>query len=142
MRNETPGAAYAAFFATVQVCAMASAYGYNPTFLPLKPKNQRDARKRPDAAIWRGAENKELDMLFGRSTFEMTDRPDDYDPLLLQFVNKLKVTNGDYENSVPKVRLVAMGNLQYDEEYGDMYALMAQLWMVRALAAIAAQEAQ
>ncbi len=31
----------------------------------------------PDAAIWRGAENKELDMLFGRSTFEMTDRPDE-----------------------------------------------------------------
>ncbi len=89
MRNDTPGAAYAAFFATVQVCAMASAYSYNPAFLPLEPKNQRDASKRPDATIWRGAENKELDMLFGRSTFEMTDRPDDYDPLPLQFVYKL-----------------------------------------------------
>jgi hypothetical protein len=117
---------------------MASAYGYNPAFLPLEPKNKRDAHKRPDAAIWRGAENKELDMLFGRSNFEMTDRPDDYDPLPLQFVYKLKVTNGDYENGVPKALLVAMGNLQYD--YGDTYAPTARLWMVRALAAIAAQE--
>jgi hypothetical protein len=88
---------------------------YNHAFLPLEPKNQRDARKRPDAAIWRVAENKELDMLFGRSTFEMTDRPDGYDPLPLQFVYKLKVTNGDYENGVLKARLVAMGNLQYDD---------------------------
>jgi hypothetical protein len=140
MRNDTPGAAYAAFFATVQVCAMASAYGYSPAFLPLEPKNQRDARKRPDAAVWRCAENKELDMLFGRDTFEMTDRPANYDPLPLQFVYKLKVTNGDYENGVPKARLVAMGNLQYDDEYGDTYAPTARLWTVRALAAIAAQE--
>ena len=61
MRNDTPGAAYAAFFATVQVCAMASAYGYNPAFLPLEPKNQCDALKWPNADIWRGAYNNELD---------------------------------------------------------------------------------
>jgi hypothetical protein len=41
MRNDTPGAAYAAFFTTVQVCAMASAYGYSPAFLQLEPKNPR-----------------------------------------------------------------------------------------------------
>jgi hypothetical protein len=76
MRNNTQGAAYAAFFVTVQVCAMASAYGYNLAFLPFKPKNQCDTHKLPDAAIWRGEEDKELDMLFGGSTFEITDRPD------------------------------------------------------------------
>jgi hypothetical protein len=52
----------------------------------------------------------------------MTDRPEDYDQLQLQFVYKVKVTNGDYENSVAKARLVAMGNLQYNDEYGDTYA--------------------
>ncbi len=33
-----------------------------------------------------------------------------------------------------------MGNLQYDDEYGDTYALTARLWTVRAMTAIAAQE--
>ncbi len=74
MHNNTP----AAFFVTVQVCTMASAYSSNPTFLLVEPKNQLHAHKRPDAGIWRDAENKELDMLFG-STFEMTDRSDYYD---------------------------------------------------------------
>jgi hypothetical protein len=45
MRNDTKGASFAAFFATIQVCAMASSLGYNLQFLPLEPRNQRDARQ-------------------------------------------------------------------------------------------------
>jgi hypothetical protein len=60
--------------------------------------------------------------------------------LPVQFVYKLKVTNNDYKNGVPKAQLVAMGNLQYDDKYGDTYALEALLGTVQALAAIASQE--
>ena len=140
MRSDTDGVAYAALFATIQICAMSQSYDYQPAFLPLEPKNQREARKRPDAAMWRAAEMKELDMLFSRGTFQEVDRPEHYDPLPLQFVYKLKVVNGEYDKGTPKARLVALGNLQYDEEYGDTYAPTARLWTVRTLAAIAAQE--
>ena len=33
-----------------------------------------------------------------------------------------------------------MGNLQYEWEYGDTYAPTAKLWVICAMAAIAAQE--
>ena len=68
------------------------------------------------------------------------DRPKDFDPLPLQFVYKLKVKDGDFDNATRKARLVVMGNLQYESEYGDTYAPTARLWVVRAMAAIAAQE--
>jgi hypothetical protein len=75
MRNDTPGVAFAALFATIQLCGTASAHGYTPAFLPLEPKNQRDARRRPDAAVWKAAENKEFDILFNKGAFEEIDRP-------------------------------------------------------------------
>jgi hypothetical protein len=49
LRDDTEGAAFAVLYATIQVCAMVTALGYDSEFLPLEPKNQRDARKRPDA---------------------------------------------------------------------------------------------
>jgi hypothetical protein len=108
----------------------------------LEPKNQKDARKRPDAILWKRAEEKELDTLWSKGTFELVSRPLEhlYDPLPLQFVYKLKVKDGDYDNGLPKARCVAMGNLQYEHEYGDTYAPTARLWTVRTMAAIAAQE--
>jgi hypothetical protein len=142
MRNDTEGASFAALFATIQVCAMAASLGYDSQFLPLEPKNQREARKRPDADLWRAAEEKELATLWSKEAFELVSRPSEheYDPLPLQFVYKLKVKDGDYENGLPKARCVAMGNLQYDYEYGDTYAPTARLWTVRTMAAIAAHE--
>lgn len=140
MRDDTEGASFAAFYATIQVCAMASALGYTAEFLPLEPKNQRDARKRPDHAIWTQAEITEQDKLWNMGTFELVQRPADYDPIPMQFVYKLKVKDGDYEQGVPKARLVMLGNLQYEYEYGETYAPTARLWVVRSLAAIAAQE--
>ena len=75
-------------------------------------------------------------------TFELVDKEPGrhYDPLPLQFVYKLKVKDGDFENCIPKARLVVMGHLQYEEEYGETYAPTARLWVIRTLAAIAAQE--
>jgi hypothetical protein len=74
-------------------------------------------------------------------TFELVDRPKDavYDPLPLQFVYKLKVKDGDFDNCIYKARLVVRGNLQYKHEYGDTYAPTAKLQTVRTLAALAAQ---
>jgi hypothetical protein len=56
------------------------------------------------------------------------------------YTTELKVTNSDYKNSIPKALLVTMGNLEYNDKYGDTYALTARLWTVQALAAIALQE--
>jgi hypothetical protein len=61
-------------------------------------------------------------------TFELVDRPKDFDPLPLQFVYKLKVKDGDFNNATRKARLVVMGNLQYES------APTARLWVVRAMA--------
>ena len=142
MRNDTEGASFAAFYATTIVCAMADSLGYSAAFIPPEPKNQRQARARPDAERWLKAEEKELTTLWKMGTFELVDidPTKKYDPLPLQFVYKLKVKDGDFENCVPKARLVIMGHLQYEEEYGDTYAPTARLWVVRTLAAIAAQE--
>ncbi len=38
---------------------------------------------------------------------EVVDPPDDYNPLPLQFVYKLKIKNRDFDNCIYKVRLVA-----------------------------------
>ena len=140
MRNDTEGAAAVAFYATSTVCLMAKGLGHDAAFLPPEPRNQRDARKRPDADMWRAAEMRELETLWGMKTFEYVDRPSNYDPLPLQFVYKLKIKDGDFLNPTYKARLVVMGHLQYPEEYGDTYAPTARLYVIRMLAAIAAQE--
>ncbi len=51
---------------------------------------------------------------------------------------KLKVKDCDFDNA-RKARLVVMGNLQYESEYGDTYAPTARLWVVRAMVAIASK---
>ena len=140
MRNDTEGAAVVAFYATSAVCLMAKSLEYDAAFIPPEPRNQRDARRRPDADMWRAAEMRELETLWGMKTFEHVSRPSNYDPLPLQFVYKLKIKDGDFLNPTYKARLVMMGNLQYPEEYGETYAPTARLYVIRTLAAIAAQE--
>jgi hypothetical protein len=74
MRNDTEGASFAALYATIQICAMATSMGYDSQFLQLEPKNQRDARKWPDANLWKAAEEKELATLWGKEAFELVAR--------------------------------------------------------------------
>jgi hypothetical protein len=142
MRNDTPGASFVALSATMHVCLMAAEYGYNAAFIPTEPRSQRDARQRADKDRWIQAEKKELDTLLKMGTFELVDKVEgeEYDPLPLQFVYKLKVKDGDFDHCTYKARLVVRGNLQYEHEYGDTYAPTAKLWTVRTLAALAAQE--
>jgi hypothetical protein len=75
MRIDTEGASFAALYATIQICVMATSLGYDSEFLPLEPKNQRDARNRPDADLWKAAEEKELATLWGKEAFELVTRP-------------------------------------------------------------------
>ena len=142
MTQHDRGTSFAAFYATATLCTMAQSYAYTSTILPPEPKNQRQARMRPDAFMWQKAEQKELDTLWKMGAFEFEDEQEgrEYDPLPLQFVYKLKVKDGNFDNCIYKARLVIMGHLQYDDEYGDTYAPTARLWVVRAMAAIAAQE--
>ena len=135
-------AAMTGMLAAAAICAMAETHGYKPEFLPPEPKNQRDAHRRPDAHRWKKAEVKELDTLWEMGTFEIVDRDPNkkYDPLPVQFVYKLKVVDGNFDEGTPKARLVIMGNLQYEWEYGETYAPTAKLWAIRTLTSIAAQE--
>jgi hypothetical protein len=71
MRNDTEGASFEALYATIQICAMATSMGYDLQFLLLEPKNQQDARKQPDADLWKAAEEKELTTLWGKEAFEL-----------------------------------------------------------------------
>ncbi len=80
------GASFAALYATIQIRTIATSMGYDSQFLLLEPNNQRDARKRPDANLWKAAEEKELATLWGKEAFELVARPSEheYDPLPLQ----------------------------------------------------------
>jgi hypothetical protein len=140
LHHGTKGSPVCALYATLTVCMMAESLGYTAAFLPPEPRNQRDAQLRPDRDKWHAAEQKELGTLWKMGTFELVAKPKDYDPLPLQFVYKLKVKDGDFDNCIYKARLVMRGNLQYEHEYGDTYAPTARLWVVRTMAAIAAQE--
>jgi hypothetical protein len=73
-------------------------------------------------------------------TFELVAKPPNHDPLPLQFVYKLKVEDGDFDNCIYKARLVMRGNLQYEHKYGDTYTPTARLWVMHTIAPIAAQE--
>jgi hypothetical protein len=141
INNDAPGATFAAFTATNMTCAMADTFAYNAAFSPPEPRSQREARQRPDSAMWKKAENKEVSTLWDMQTFQVVDKPKaGYDPLPLRFVYKLKIEDGDFDKAIYKARLVMRGNLQYESEYGDTYAPTAKLWTIRTLAALAAQE--
>ena len=139
LRCSSKGGPVCALYATMTVCAMAESLGYTAAFLPPEPRNQREAQRRPDCDKWHAAEQKELGTLWKMGTFELVAKPPNHDPLPLQFVYKLKVKDGDFDNCIYKARLVMRGNLQYEHEYGDTYAPTARLWVVRTMAAIAAQ---
>ncbi len=119
---------------------MAESLGYTAAFLPPEPRNQLEAQRRPNCDKWLAAKQKELGTLWKMGTFELVAKPPNHDPLPLQFVCKLKVKDGDFNNCIYKARLVMRGNLQYEHKYGDTYAPTARLWVVRTMAAIAAQE--
>jgi hypothetical protein len=136
MSNDTAGTSFVALAATMHVCE----FSYKAAFIPPEPQSQWDARQRADSACWLQAEKKELDTLWKMGKFALVDRPKHYDLLPLQFVYKLKVMDGDFDNCIHKARLFIQGNFQYKHEYGDTYAPTAKLWTVCTLAALAAQE--
>jgi hypothetical protein len=137
MRNDTEGAGLVAYYASVQVCAMAKGLGFTPAFISPEPKNQRQARLRPDADLWQMAEKKELHTLWDMGTFEVVSKPTDFDPLPLQFIYKLRVVGDNSSDATYKARLVAMGDLQYDCEYKRTHA---RVWTTQTFATAKSQE--
>ena len=77
---------------------MAQTHDYKLAFLPPEPWSQREAQRRPDARLWKQAENKEIETLWDMGTFELQDRDPTklYDLLPLQFVYKLKIKDDDF----------------------------------------------
>ncbi len=140
MHDDSTGAAGVALFAAMHAYQAAKEGEFSLSFLPPEQRSQKDARKRPNKDQWMAAEDKELNTLWKMEAFEVVDLPDDYDPPPLQFVYKLKIKDGDFDNCIYKARLVARGDLQYVTENGSTYAPTARLSTIRALTAIAAQQ--
>jgi hypothetical protein len=103
MHNDTLGAPGVAVYATRHICLNARVYDYEAAFLPPEPRNQSDARKRPDKDKWIEAEEKELTTLWDMGTFVLTDALPDHDLLPLQFVYKLKVKDRDFDNCINQI---------------------------------------
>jgi hypothetical protein len=71
-----------------------------------EPKNQRDARKRPDYLLWIAAEEKEVATLIEKKTYEIVDLPDGVVELGSMFQYKQK-TGPKGELLEQKARLCA-----------------------------------
>jgi len=137
------GANLMMYLATAQVCGMAREMGINSCFEDPEPKTQRAARMRRDWPLWEAAEHREWQTLLKLGCFEIVDKPKhwtDSTPLPLKYVYKLKIKDGDFAHPTYKARLVALGNLQLDEEFTCSYAPTARMFSLRTLCAIAAQE--
>jgi hypothetical protein len=117
-----------ALFTAMHAYQVAKEGEFSLSFLPPEPRLQKDARRRPDKDQWLATEDKELDTLWKMEAFEVVNLPDDYDPLPLQFVYKLKVKDGDFDNCMCKARLVTRGDLQYVTEHGSTYDPTARLF--------------
>ena len=89
--------------------------------LAPEPKNQRDARKQPDFLLWIAAENREVQTLIDKRTYEIVDLPDGVVEIGLMFQYKQK-TGPHGELLKQKARLCARGDQQTTEEYGETFA--------------------
>jgi hypothetical protein len=104
-----------------------------------EPKNQRDARKRPDYLLWIAAEEKEVATLIEKKTYEIVDLPDGVVELGSMFQYKQK-TGPKGELLEQKARLCARGDQQTSEEFGETFAPTSRFAVLRLIIALATQQ--
>eukprot|EP00892_Ulva_mutabilis_P003552 jgi/Ulvmu1/1569/UM110_0032.1 len=107
--------------------------------LLVAPKSYQEAMKRPDREVWVSAKDEEYGSLRGKGVIEECDLPPGQKALPSKGVCDLKFD--EKGNLVRhKYRLVAMGNLQQEGEYGDLFAPTAQSATFRLMLALKAAD--
>ena len=134
----------------LQVCANQNVVQRNQSFLLFiallaaqmqEPGSHAEAMRRPDAALWKEAEEKELASLLEMETFSEKILVDDLTPrqrkliLSSRWVYKWKAVDGTV---TCKARLVARGDMQRDVP-DDPYSPTCRFETLRAFCAFAAQ---
>jgi len=107
--------------------------------LSPEPKNQRDARKRPDFLLWLAAEEKEVNTLIDKKTYVIVDLPDGVVELGSMFQYKQK-TGPNGEKLEQKARLCARGDQQTSAEYGETFTPTSRFAVLRLIIALATQQ--
>lgn len=104
--------------------------------LTQAPKTQKEAYSRPDAHLWKQAEQTEMETLFGKRTFEFVDESMRGGKRVLptRWTYALK-TDGRGNVTRYKARLVARGDLQAKHTYGETSSPTARTAMIRMLLA-------
>jgi hypothetical protein len=98
------------------------------------PRNIKEARKRPDAQRWRGAEDAELALQERHRTWDLVPLPDGEKAVSCTWVYTIKA-DGTF-----KARLVARGDQQPFGEVGETWSPVCKMSSLRILFAVAAGE--
>ena len=110
------------------------------TYDLLKPPDAyHEARSRPDATVWQGAMDREMDSLQSRNAFEIADLPSGRHAIGVRWVYAYKYNpDGTIIRGKEKARLVAQGFSQRPEDFDDTYAPVAKMTSIRIILAYAA----
>eukprot|EP00961_Rhodomonas_salina_P150973 2033008-Rhodomonas_salina.1 len=85
-----------------------------------------------NASDWIKAEHIKLRMVWNLGTFEIVDRPKYIAPIPSKFVYKNKLDR-DCNICQRKVRVVALGDLQYEDEYNNTYLPTSKFTAIRTI---------
>jgi len=124
-------------------CSMLQSSQYEHNFVceiaPIEPKSEKEARASPYAAEWLASEEIELKTIWRMGTFEIVDLPPGVIPLPSRFTYRIK---RDQHGKIIKFksRVVARGDMQYDDEYSTTYAPTSRFTAISTIISIATQE--
>eukprot|EP00286_Rhodomonas_abbreviata_P028108 CAMPEP_0181313458 /NCGR_PEP_ID=MMETSP1101-20121128/14257_1 /TAXON_ID=46948 /ORGANISM="Rhodomonas abbreviata, Strain Caron Lab Isolate" /LENGTH=1511 /DNA_ID=CAMNT_0023420409 /DNA_START=376 /DNA_END=4908 /DNA_ORIENTATION=+ len=124
-------------------CTMLHSQQYENNYVceiePIVPKSEKEARACAHAEQWLTSEEIELKTIWKMGTFEIVDLPPGVIPLPSRFTYSIK--RDQYGRIVKfKSRLVARGDMQYDDEYSTTYAPTSRFTAIRTIISIATQE--
>eukprot|EP00961_Rhodomonas_salina_P131571 1770859-Rhodomonas_salina.1 len=104
-----------------------------------KPKNQREAMASANASDWIKAEHLELRTVWNLGTFKILDLSKHVAPIPSKFVYKNK---RDLDGNIcqRKVRIVARGDMQYEDEYNNTYLPTSKFTAIRTIISCACQQ--
>ena len=102
------------------------------------PESYHEACSHPDASIWRGAMNCEMDSLHTHNAFEPADLPCSHKAIGVQWVYAYKYNpDGTIIQGKEKARLVAQGFSQRPEDFDETYTPVAKMTSICVILAFA-----
>lgn len=106
--------------------------------LPPVPRSQKEAMSRPDAELWRKAEEKEHKAFFEKWKVGTPVAPEEINPKERIIPSKLVYAYKDHENILKdyKARIVGRGDLMTKDQYEDTFSPVVRIRTQRVLIAI------